>query len=289
MDNMSKNEDVLTFSGFPNDNILYLELAGISYKDIAYRIARPPQRVTVIEYVTEGRGTLIVNGKKYAVPPGSVYIAPSWQSHEYYSDSRDPWVKYWVNVAGPLVDSLRKIYGIEHHYVFPDAVDAGKVLMETIETLRDMPEKEVRSYMARQILQVIQLLSDRVATEEAYTQSPVTEAMITFMRKRITGPMPELQEIADAANRSPSQAIRIFRNDMKITPYRWLLIEKIHTSCSVLTCTGKCIRDIAYMFGFRDEFYFSRLFRQIVGISPNTYRKQQGTRVNGSPSKELLT
>ena len=30
MDNMSKNEDVLTFSGFPNDNILYLELAGIS-------------------------------------------------------------------------------------------------------------------------------------------------------------------------------------------------------------------------------------------------------------------
>ena len=182
MDNMSKNEDVLTFSGFPNDNILYLELAGISYKDIAYRIARPPQRVTVIEYVTEGRGTLIVNGKKYAVPPGSVYIAPSWQSHEYYSDSRDPWVKYWVNVAGPLVDSLRKIYGIEHHYVFPDAVDAGKVLMETIEALRDMPEKDVRAYMARQILQLIQLLSDRVATEEAWQiDGETVETMSDFI------------------------------------------------------------------------------------------------------------
>lgn len=270
------HEDLLTFSGLPDDRVIHLDLAGISYKDPTYHITRSPQKMSIFEYVTEGRGTLIVDGTEYAISAGYVYIAPSWHRHEYYSDSHDPWVKYWVNVAGSLVDSLRQIYGIENHYVFPDAEDAGKVLIETVETLRDMPSNDILHYMERQILRVIQLLSDHVREEETHKISPVTEAMLHFMRRHITGIMPELPDIAEAGKRSPSQAIRIFRNDMKITPYRWLLMEKMRTSCSVLTGTGKSIREIAYMFGFQDEFYYSRLFRQIIGVSPNTYRKNGG-------------
>ena len=43
-----------------------IELFGISYCDGSYHIRRPNSPVTVIEYVEEGCGTVIENGRSYA-------------------------------------------------------------------------------------------------------------------------------------------------------------------------------------------------------------------------------
>ena len=273
---ITSKEDIQTFQDLRKDGVLMLELAGISYKDPTYRIHREAQAVTVFEYVTEGSGELIVDGKKYTVNAGSFYIAPSWLPHEYYSNSRDPWVKYWVNLSGPLVESLRTVYGIYHSYVFPDAAKAGAVLMNIIEQLPKHPRSEILPFMEQEMLKIIQALAESASIQEEQKKyMPQTEAMLDFLHKHISLPMPELQEIANAANRSVAQAIRIFRRDTGVTPYRWLLQEKIRTACSVLTGTNKSVRDVAIMFGFRDELYFSRLFRQITGYSPRTYRKKR--------------
>lgn len=275
MDNMIIKEDIQTFQDLRKDGVLFLELAGISYKDPSYRIKRGSQELTVFEYVTEGSGRLIVDGKKYVVNAGCFYIAPAWLPHEYYSSSRDPWVKYWVNVSGPLMESLRKIYGIYNSYVFPDAEKAGHIIMHIIEQLPLLPRAEILPFVEQEMLKIVQVLADSVtAQEEQGRYCAQTEAMLDFLHRHITAPMPELQEIAEAANRSQAQAIRIFRRDTGVTPYRWLLQEKIRTACSVLTGTNKSVRDVAMMFGFRDELYFSRLFRQITGLSPREYRKR---------------
>ena len=276
MDNMiMKREDIQTFQDLRRDGVLCLELAGISYKDPTYRIRREAQAVTVFEYVTEGSGELIVDGKKYTVNAGSFYIAPAWLPHEYYSSSRDPWVKYWVNLSGPLVESLRKVYGIYTRYVFPDGKKAGAVMLNIIEQLPVLSRSEILPFMEQEMLKIIQALAESASVQEEQTKyAEQTEAMLHFLHKHISQPMPELQDIANAASRSKAQAIRIFRHDTGVTPYRWLLQEKIRTACSVLTGTNKSVRDVAIMFGFRDELYFSRLFRQITGYSPREYRKR---------------
>lgn len=271
---MNIKEDIQTFPGLPTDGVLQLQLAGISYKDPTYHIRRQFLDITVFEYVMEGRGTLIIEGEKFRITPGCCYIVPSWISHEYFSDSRDPWVKCWVNLSGPLVQSLREVYGLQHTYVFPEAVEAGALLHKIVQELRMMPEEEMLPYMEREILHLIQALAHTITQKKKEDPpSPATVAILKFLRNHITGPMPELSEIAEVINRSPAQTIRIFRHDMGVTPCRWLLQEKIRMACSVLTGTGKNIRDVAFMFGFRDEFYFSRIFRQITGRSPLKYRK----------------
>jgi AraC-like DNA-binding protein len=276
MDNMiMQREDILTFQDLRKDGVLSMDIAGISYKDPTYRIRRDAQPLTVFEYVTEGSGVLIVDGKKYAVNAGCFYIAPSWLPHEYYSNTRDPWVKYWVNLSGPLLESLRKVYGIYNCYVFPDAEKAGGIMKHIIEQLPILPRSEILQFMECEMLRIVQALAESAAAgEEQSKYAPQTEAMLQFLHEHIFRPMPELQDIADAARRSKAQAIRIFRQDTGVTPYRWLLQEKIRTACSVLTGTNKRVCDVAMMFGFRDELYFSRLFRQITGYSPREYRKR---------------
>jgi len=54
------------------------------------------------------------------------------------------------------------------------------------------------------------------------------------------------------------------------------LIEK---SCAELACTGRKVREIADSLGFRDEYYFSRYFKQHTGQTPIQYRKKMSSPV----------
>ena len=43
-----------------------------------------------------------------------------------------------------------------------------------------------------------------------------------------------------------------------------------------LYLTSKSVQIIAASLGYQDEFYFSRLFKKKVGVSPDIYRKSVG-------------
>ena len=76
-------------------------------------------------------------------------------------------------------------------------------------------------------------------------------------------------------NRSGVQTIRIFRQAYGITPYQFLLGQKLTAACELLTHSHQSVKEIADYLGFADEFYFSRLFKQKIGVSPSNYRDQR--------------
>ena len=43
-----------------------------------------------------------------------------------------------------------------------------------------------------------------------------------------------------------------------------------------LYLTSKSIKEVAFLLGYDDEYYFSRFFKKQVGVSPNIYRKTVG-------------
>ncbi|MHA7056493.1 helix-turn-helix domain-containing protein [Aquimarina sp. M1] len=43
-----------------------------------------------------------------------------------------------------------------------------------------------------------------------------------------------------------------------------------------LYLTSKSVKEVAFLLGYEDEYYFSRFFKKQVGVSPNIYRKTVG-------------
>jgi AraC-like DNA-binding protein len=39
-----------------------------------------------------------------------------------------------------------------------------------------------------------------------------------------------------------------------------------------LTLTQKSVKEIAFELGYKDQFYFSRFFKRLTGVSPEAYR-----------------
>lgn len=80
-------------------------------------------------------------------------------------------------------------------------------------------------------------------------------------------------QLANSLQCHPHQLQREFRRDMGLTLQQYIRNSLLESVKIRLQTTGDPIRIIASDFGFPDEFYFSRLFRHRVGVSPRAYRQ----------------
>ena len=84
-----------------------------------------------------------------------------------------------------------------------------------------------------------------------------------------------LQEMAAHFDISTSYICRLFKMYYSDTPISYYNRIKIEEARTMLTdYTNMKIKDIAEMLGFSDQYYFSKVFKQQYGVSPQTYRSQ---------------
>lgn len=50
---------------------------------------------------------------------------------------------------------------------------------------------------------------------------------------------------------------------------------KIQRACRYLTLTRFSIKQISLTLGYSDQYYFSRIFHKVMGVSPLAYRQIQ--------------
>ncbi|ANQ51647.1 helix-turn-helix transcriptional regulator [Flammeovirga sp. MY04] len=83
-----------------------------------------------------------------------------------------------------------------------------------------------------------------------------------------------ISDLAELNKVSVSRFTSEFKKHLNKTPLAYFNELKIEKSCEKLKFTNLSIKDIAYTLGFEDQFYFSRQFKKIKGISPIKYRSQ---------------
>ena len=64
----------------------------------------------------------------------------------------------------------------------------------------------------------------------------------------------------------------MFQNELGVTPWTYLARYRIAKACYALRTSDESITDIAISVGFDDPGYFSKVFRNEVGMSPREYR-----------------
>jgi len=79
--------------------------------------------------------------------------------------------------------------------------------------------------------------------------------------------------LADRVGLATNSFTRLFTNEIKIAPQRYVKKRRINKASVLLHHTQKSIDKIASECGFADRYHFSRVFSQINNISPAKYRK----------------
>jgi AraC-like DNA-binding protein len=83
-----------------------------------------------------------------------------------------------------------------------------------------------------------------------------------------------LESLVAEAGMAASTFRRRFHHAMGCGPKEFVLRRRLSLAKEQLTLTKKDIAEIALELGFKDPFYFSRLFKRKEGMSPRRFRQQ---------------
>lgn len=83
-----------------------------------------------------------------------------------------------------------------------------------------------------------------------------------------------LSDLAALLNLSPFHFSHQFKRSIGITPYQYLLQQRIERAKQLLNQSDRSITDIAFLCGFSSHSHLSKQFRQLTGMTPKAYRQQ---------------
>src|SRR5712671_3593166 len=109
-------------------------------------------------------------------------------------------------------------------------------------------------------------------------RNPRQERRVTEALRRIEAEPEEpvtLWQLARDAAMSPYHFLRTFNVISGVTPYQFVLTQRLRRAAVRLRRTTDPISAIAYEAGFNDLWTFNRRFRRIMGMTPGTWRTRR--------------
>jgi AraC-like DNA-binding protein len=81
-----------------------------------------------------------------------------------------------------------------------------------------------------------------------------------------------LEELSDLSGLSPYRLIRVFRQELGLSPHAYFEQVRIHRARRLLK-DGLPIADVAADLGFTDQSHLNRHFKKLTGVTPGAYRR----------------
>ena len=119
----------------------------------------------------------------------------------------------------------------------------------------------------------------QATVEEIFrTEIPEKKISETIMRacKALDEAFPRvltLQELSRSIGYSKSQTIRLFREELGVTPGQYVLKKKMEYAKGILLYSNIPVAEVGIRTGYEDVAYFSKTFKKFTGYSPGEYRK----------------
>lgn len=137
------------------------------------------------------------------------------------------------------------------------------------------------SQLLRLILSEIYLLKD---ADTADTQNTYLVKCIKYMDDHIDQEL-SLNDLADYLDISPSYLSTLFKRYLNKSPIDYFIEMRIEQACKYLKLSDLKIYEVAEKVGYKDPYYFSRIFKRSTGVSPKDYRKKVLNNEFLSPTK----
>ena len=232
----------------------------------------------ILVYCIKGEGWFSVEGKKSHVYPNQFFIIPSETAHAYGCNDKNPWSIYWVHFSGELARKFYEPKG-STKTIAPSKVsrieERIQLFEEIIQNLEMGYSKENLQYAKICLLHFLasfKYISQFRQIRKIQERDLIEEA-IFFMKENVQNKL-SLNEIANESRLSASHFSLVFRKKTGRAPMDYLIHLRIQKACQLLDHSHLRIKEIANKTGFEDPYYFSRIFKNVMRISPTVYRKK---------------
>ncbi|MCC8424749.1 AraC family transcriptional regulator [Mucilaginibacter sp. UR6-11] len=229
----------------------------------------------ILLYCVDGEGYIYLNDRTYTLKPNTFIIIPKNVGHRYKSSNSNPWSIYWVHFSGLNSDAIyhrstEQNAPLVHSVPYDESrINLFEQLYAMLEHSFHEKEMEITNLYLQHF--VTSLVYYKQLNPVAYDTDSVS-ASIAYMKKNLRKKF-LIEDLASQCSKSVSHYSRLFHQKTGSSPINYFNLLKIQASCQHLYFTDRSIKEIAATLGFDDQYYFSRLFSKLIGMSPLKYRK----------------
>ena len=230
----------------------------------------------LIFWVLEGHGFAASEGQRMEAGPGHLITLVPHKTHEYRSDKRKPWEIAWVHFTGQLapffVKKIRRLGGMRADLGLDDEIRDRWFDLVIAHSARG-PGFEAKTNTA--LYALLGLIIHRLQLKTRAPQVKKTlnvHRLQTYIHHHLAEPI-TLDHLARQASLSAPHFSRVFRKLFSVSPMHYVLQKRIAQACSLLTETSMQLKQISRAIGYEDPYYFSRIFKKMMGANPSAYRR----------------
>jgi AraC family transcriptional regulator, L-rhamnose operon regulatory protein RhaS len=242
--------------------------------------------------ITGGRALHVVNGRRYEIGAGDVYVLSGGAVHAFEDAQALELVNvmYAPSMLSALDSEVRSLPGYQALFVISPSMSGEyrctmrlnrRSLQAVMDVLATMGQENRATRPGHQTVlragfaHLVVLLARHYSRGDVRVRGPgpalrladVVGYLESHYRERLT-----IDSLADRAGLSRRHFLRLFGRLYGTTPIRYQSRLRLARACDLLRNTDLGITRVAFECGYEDSNYFSRSFSKKQGCSPREYR-----------------
>ena len=231
-----------------------------------------------INFITEGEGELENEHGHFPLKTGSVFITFPGEWHRYRPNKKTGWTENYIGFNGTIVNQL-----LSNNFFSPQkpVLNTGirEEIIDTYLKAFELTKNEKPGYQYIASGMVVKLLGYLISFEKekdfsGKEISRIIEEVRFEIRQNLNKEL-DFQLMAEKHHVSYSYLRKMFKKYTGISPGQYHLQHKIIRAKEMIVTTDKSIKEICYEMGFQSIHYFSRMFKNKMGVPPTQLRKKQ--------------
>jgi AraC-like DNA-binding protein len=228
----------------------------------------------ILIYCSEGAGWVELAGTKYPIEKFQYCILPAHTPHSYGANMDNPWTIYWAHFQGSSASAFINKKEIVRCLSPASSAMSQKVnmLYNDLYAYADESNIENNKLAGAALWHWLMLITTPQQPNKHNKRiNNMVEKALIYMQEN-THHRISLASMAKHLNCSASNFSALFKKHTAQSPIDYFNYLKIQQACQLLDFSADTIANISASLGFEDSFYFSRLFRKKIGVSPQQYR-----------------
>jgi AraC-like DNA-binding protein len=239
---------------------------------LGHRMSRPAPDDHLLIYCRAGQGWLQTEDGRLAIGGGDLLLLPKGRAHAYGADPDKPWTLYWVHFDGELVADFLRPLGkgpLWRIGVQPRLLAEFDALLNLRKQGLSLPHFIYAAHQLQALLASLAVLPARAKLKSGRVLD--VDAVQAVMRSHLHDSL-NLDALAAQFKLSRFHFAKTYRALTGHAPIQDFIQLKMAHACRLLDEGEQGIREVAEQLGYEDVYYFSRLFRKVVGMAPSHYR-----------------
>lgn len=276
--NIVESDRILyTPSNFAKASLLHIQEIGILQAYKTHMSKREKLNSYLFITVNSGAGTLHYNGIDYPVHSGECIFIDCHNPYYHYT-SENLWNISWIHFYGPTIDLIynkyierggRPVFRSDDFSKYSQIWQQIFTLSKSNDNIRDIKINEGLSSL------LILLMKDSWNPENSIgsNKNNVLDRLRKYLDENYTKKI-TLDDLAESYYINKFYLTRIFKKQYGISISTYITNIRITNAKHSLRFSNKSIEQIGVENGYKELYYFSRIFKQVEGVSPQEYRKR---------------